>query len=862
MADASLQAKAEVDRLVSNALTALEAYMSYSQEKIDEIVKQMSLAGHAAQMVLAKAAVEETGRGIYEDKITKNIFATEYIYHSIKYEKTVGIIDENEEEDYFEIAEPVGVIAGVTPVTNPTSTTMFKSIISTKTRNPIVFAFHPSAQKCSREAARIVRDAALAAGAPEHCIQWVENPSLEATSLLMNHPNISLVLATGGSGMVRAAYSTGKPALGVGPGNVPCFIEKTADIKQSVTDLILSKSFDNGMICASEQAAIIEAPIYNEVVEYMKLNKCYFATKDEIEKLVPIVIDPQKDAVNPKIVGMYPYMIAEMAGIHIPKDTKLICCEIDGVGDEFPLSREKLSPVLAVLKAKDAKQGIELAEKMVLLGGLGHSSVIHSNDQKVIEQFAKVCKTGRVIVNSPSSHGAIGDLYNTNMPSLTLGCGSYGNNSTTSNVTAINLLNKKRVAKRRVNMQWFKVPEKIYFEFGSVQYLEKMPDISRVFIVTDESMVKLGYVDRVLYHLRKRKDHVHCEIFSEVEPDPSFDTIKKGVAAINLFKPDMILALGGGSPMDAAKGMWLYYEQPDVDFSALAQKFLDIRKRAYKIPNLGRKCKMVAIPTTSGTGSEVTSFAVITDKENNIKYPLADYSLTPDVAIIDPDFVMTVPPSVTADTGIDVLTHAIEAYVSILASDYTDALAMKAIQMVFEYLPQAYRDGKNEKAREKMHNASAIAGMAFTNAFLGVNHSMAHKLGGEFQIPHGRANAILLPWVIEYNGVVTPTKFVSFPKYSYYIAPEKYQEIARNLGLPAKTPEEGVKSLANAVRKLIAEVNIPMTIKDCKVDEKAFLSRVDYLADKAFEDQCTTANPRLPLVSELKELFIKAYYGK
>lgn len=858
----SVSSKGEIDALLVKAVKALDEYMSYSQEKIDEIVKQMALAGHAAQAKLAKMAIDETGRGIYEDKITKNIFATEYIYHSIKHEKTVGVISENEEEEYMEIAEPVGVIAGVTPVTNPTSTTMFKSIIAAKTRNPIVFAFHPSAQKCSVEAARIVRDAAIAAGAPENAIQWIENPSLDATKHLMNHPDVSLVLATGGAGMVRSAYSTGKPALGVGPGNVPCFIEKTANVKRAVTDLILSKSFDNGMICASEQAAIIEEPIYKETTDYMKFNKCYFAAKEEIEKLTPFIILPETGGVNSKIVGMAPYLIAEMAGITIPKDTKIICCEIGGVGEGYPLSKEKLSPVLAVLKAKNADHGIELAEKMISFGGLGHSSVIHSKDEAIINKFASVCKTGRIIVNSPSSHGAIGDLYNTNMPSLTLGCGSYGNNSTTSNITAINLINKKRMAKRKVNMQWFKIPEKIYFEFGSVGYLEKMPNISRAVIVTDESMVRLGYVNKVLYHLRKRNDYVHCEIIGDVETDPSFDTVRRGAEIMRNFKPDVIIALGGGSAMDAAKGMWLFYEQPDVDFNALAQKFLDIRKRVYKIPDLGKKAKLVAIPTTSGTGSEVTSFAVITDRENDIKYPLADYALTPDVAIIDPDFVMTVPPSVTADTGLDVLTHAIEAYVSILASDYTDALAAKAIQLVFKYLPRAYKDGKDERAREKMHNASCIAGMAFTNAFLGVNHSMAHKLGGEFHIPHGRANAVLLPWIIEYNGEPTPTKFASFPKYDHYIAPEKYQEIAAMLGLKAETQAEGVASLSKAVRDLIKELNIPATIKECGVEERSFLSKIDYLSEKAFEDQCTTANPRMPLVSELKELYIRAYYGK
>ncbi len=851
-----------VDDLVSKANKALEAYMKLDQEQIDNIIKEMSLAGVDKHMYLAKLAVEETGRGVYEDKITKNLFATEYIYHSIKYEKTVGVIDKNEEEDYMEVAEPVGVVAGVTPVTNPTSTTMFKAIISTKTRNPIIFAFHPSAQKCSSESAKVLRDAAVKAGAPEDCIQWIEVPSLEATSALMNHPGVALILATGGSGMVKAAYSTGKPALGVGPGNVPCFIEKTANIERSATDLILSKAFDYGMICASEQAAIIEEPIYKEFTDYMKKHHCYFTTKAETKRVEGVVMNLEKGMVNAAIVGKSPVEIAKLAGIDIPEDTKILCCEIGGVGDKYPLSKEKLSPVLAIIKAKNVDEGIALSEKMVEIGGLGHSSVVHSNDDDVITAFSNRLKTGRIIINSPSTHGAIGDIYNTNMPSLTLGCGSYGKNSTTSNVTAINLINKKRVAIRRVNMQWFKIPEKIYFEPGSVQYLSKMPNITKAFIVTDPYMVKLGYVDKVLYHLRNRHGYVHCEIFSDVEPDPSIETVKKGAEMMRNFDPDVIIALGGGSPMDAAKGMWLFYEHPEARFSDMALKFMDIRKRVYKFPAMGKKSKFVAIPTTSGTGSEVTSFAVITDKKKGIKYPLADYELTPDVAIIDPDFVMSVPARVTANTGLDVLTHAIEAFVSVLASDYTDALAMKAIELVFKYLPRAYKDGNDAVAREKMHNASCIAGMAFTNAFLGINHSLAHKLGGEFHVPHGAANAILLPHVIEYNGSTTPTKFASFPKYEKFIAPEKYTEIARHVGLPCSTPEEGVKSLADAVRSLMKELDMPMTIKACDIDEKVYLSKLEYLADKAFEDQCTPANPRMPLIKELVDLYKKAYYGK
>jgi len=756
------------------------------------------------------------------------------------------------------VAEPVGVIAAVTPVTNPTSTTMFKSLIAIKTRNPIIFAFHPSAQKCSAEAARVVRDAAVKAGAPEDCIQWIEQPSIEATQMLMNHPKVALILATGGAGMVQAAYSTGKPALGVGPGNVPCYIEKTADVKRAATDLILSKTFDNGMICASEQAVIVDKAISKEFEKFMKENKCYFLNSEETRKLEKTAIDEVKCAMNPAVVGQPAYKIAKMAGFEVPEDTKILIAKLNGVGPEYPLSKEKLSPILAYYIVDGWEQGIRIAEEMVEFGGLGHSAVIHSENEKVIDEFARRIKAGRLIINSPSTHGAIGDIYNTNMPSLTLGCGSFGRNSTTDNVSAVNLINKKRVAKRRVNMQWFKIPEKIYFQAGATQYLEKMPDISKAFIVTDPYMAKLGYVDRVLYYLRKRRDYVHCEIFSEVEPDPSVDTVLKGYDLMKKFQPDVIIALGGGSAIDAAKGMWLYYENPDTDFNSLRLKFMDIRKRVFKFPKLGKKAKFVAIPTTSGTGSEVTSFAVITDRKNNTKYPLADYELTPDVAIIDPEFVMTVPPSVTADTGMDVLTHAIEAYVSVMASDFTDGLAIKAIQLVFEYLPRSYKNGNDKLAREKMHNASCIAGMAFTNAFLGINHSLAHKLGGEFHIPHGRANAILLPHVIEYNAS-KPSKFVSYPKYETFIADRKYAEIAKALGLPATTVEEGVKSLIKAIRDLMKELNLPMTIAECKVDKKEFLSKVPMLAEKAFEDQCTTANPRLPLIKELEEIYIKAY---
>lgn len=849
----------QINGLIERAMVARDKFLKLDQEAIDRITRAMALAGQAAHMELARMAVEETGRGILEDKVTKNIFATEYVYHSIKYDKTVGVIEDNAEEDFMLVAEPVGIVCGVTPVTNPTSTTMFKSIISTKTRNPIIFAFHPSAQQCSSEAARIVREAAVEAGAPEDCVLWVEQPSIEATQKLMTHPEVAVILATGGSGMVRAAYSSGKPALGVGSGNVPCIIDQSADIKQACNDLVLSKSFDNGMICASEQAAIIHEAIYKEVVNELKSQNVYFTSPEETRRLAEVVI--MDGHVNSKIVGMKPVFIAGLAGIKVPENTRILACEIEGVGPEFPLSREKLSPVLGILKAKDGDHSIRLADQMLNFGGLGHSAVLHAQDNKVIDEFSLAMKAGRIIINSPSTHGAIGDIYNTNMPSLTLGCGSYGGNSTTSNVSAVNLINLKRVAKRRVNMQWFKLPRKIYFEANSLQYLEKMQDISRVFIVTDETIQSLGYVDKVMYHLRKRQIPVQIQVFNQVEPDPSLATIRAGAREMERFNPDVIIALGGGSPIDAAKGMWLFYEQPDADFAGMAQKFLDIRKRVYKFPKLGKKASLVAIPTTSGTGSEVTSFAVITDKDKGIKYPLADYELTPDVAIIDPMLVQSVPKKVAADTGLDVLTHALEAYVSIMASDYTDALAMKAIQLVFEYLPASY-EVADKKAREKMHNASCIAGMAFANAFLGVNHSMAHKLGHEFQVSHGLANALLLPHVIEYNGCPNPSKVASFPKYEYYIAHTKYAEIARALGLPASTPEEGVKSLANAVRDLMKRVGMPLSLKELGVPEMAFKEKVSMLANHAFEDQCTTANPRMPLIAELEDLLCKAYYGK
>ena len=848
-----------INNLVERAKKASEEFMKLDQEAVDRITKAMAMAGLEKHMYLAKLAVGETRRGVYEDKITKNMFASEYIYHSIKYGKTVGVIEDNPNDDYQLIAEPIGVIAGVTPVTNPTSTVMFKSIIAAKTRNVIIFGFHPSAQFCSSEAARILREAGIKAGAPKDFILWIDNPSIEATTALMKHPGVNLILATGGKGMVNTAYSCGKPALGVGPGNVPCYIDKTAKLDQSVTDLIMSKSFDNGMICASEQSVIIDEAIQKEFEDIMIKYGCYFVNAEEKAALEKYMFAPD-GKLNSNVVGQSAYLIALRSGFEIPQDTKVLVVREEGVGPRYPFSKEKLSPVLAYYVVEDESIAIPLAEHIIEFGGLGHSAVIHSTNEETISKFSNTVNAGRIIVNSPATHGAIGDIYNTNMPSLTLGCGTFGGNSTTDNVSSVNLINIKKVAKRKVNMQWFKIPEKIYFEAGSLEYLEKMPDLKRCFIVTDESMEKLGYVDKVLYHIRKRIEHVHCQIFSNVETNPSFDTIMKGVEEMKVFEPNCIIALGGGSAIDAAKGMWLFYENPDADINGLKLKFMDIRKRTYKYPKLGKKTKLVAIPTTSGTGSEVTSFAVITDRKNNIKYPLADYELTPNVAIIDPELVMSLPRVQTADTGMDVLTHCLEAYVSNMASDFTDGLAEKGAELVVNNLIEAYNHPDNAIAREHMHNASTIAGMAFTNAFLGINHSLAHKIGAEFHISHGRTNAILLPYVIRYNASM-PTKFVSFPKYESFIADKRYESIAKRMGIKAKTTEEAIDKLIEFICDMNKKLDIESSFSEYGIAEKEFLAKLDDLAEKAFEDQCTTANPRMPLVRELKQIMLDAYYG-
>lgn len=857
----------EINSLVANAKQALESFYSYDQAMIDHIVAKVSVAALNAHGNLAKLAADETKRGVFEDKATKNLFAVEYVINHMRHLKTVGVISEDDVKGITEIADPVGVVCGITPVTNPTSTTIFKTLICLKTRNPIIFAFHPNAQKSSMEAAKICYEAALIAGCPEHAIQWIEMPTMEKTNLLMNHEGVATILATGGNAMVKAAYSCGKPALGVGAGNVPAYIEKTANIKRAVADIVMSKSFDNGMVCASEQAAIIDKEIYEETVKEFKSYGVYICNAKEkvlLEKYMFGVSNKDeydKAKLNPNVVGKSAKWIANEAGFEIPDNHLILGVVCSEVGIQEPLTREKLSPVLAILKSKSAEEGIKMARLMVEFNGLGHSAAIHSDNKEIVNQFSKQMSAIRIIHNSPSTFGGIGGVYNAFIPSMTLGCGSYGHNSVGDNVSAINLLNIKKVGRRKNNMQWFKVPSKIYFERDSLEYLRQMREVEKVFIVTDRQMVDLGYVNRVTDQLHLRRNQVSIQLFCDVEPDPSIDTVLRGYEIMKSFEPDTIIALGGGSPMDAAKVMWLYYENPDVNFDDLKQKFMDIRKRAFRYPELGKKSKLVCVPTTSGTGSEVTPFAVISDKKENKKYPLADYSLTPTVAIIDPSLTMSLPKSVTADTGMDVLTHAIEAYVSILANDYTDALALQAIKLVFDYLKRSVDNGKDDPvAREKMHNASTIAGMAFGNAFLGISHSMAHKVGGVFHLIHGRTNAILLPYVIRYNGT-RPQKLSTWPKYESYVADQKYADIARFIGLKFDTVEEGVVALSNAVYDLGRSIGIDMSFKDQGVDETEFMKAVDEIAYLAYEDQCSPANPRLPMVEDMKEILIKAYHG-
>ncbi|ETJ19871.1 Bifunctional acetaldehyde-CoA/alcohol dehydrogenase [human gut metagenome] len=845
-----------IDSLAEKGQEALKELSKKSQHEINDIVHQMSMAAVDQHMHLAKLAYDETGRGIYEDKAIKNLYASEYIWNSIKDNKTVGIIGEDKQKGLTYVAEPIGVICGVTPTTNPTSTTIFKAMIAIKTGNPIIFAFHPSAQQSSKYAAKVILEAATKAGAPKDCIQWIEVPSIEATKQLMNHKDIALVLATGGSGMVKSAYSTGKPALGVGPGNVPTYIEKTAHIKRAVNDIIGSKTFDNGMICASEQVMVVDKEVYTDVVKEFKLHQTHFVNKNELQQLEDAIMNEDKTAVKPDIVGKSAVDIAKLSGISVPEKTKLLVAEIDGIGKDYPLSREKLSPVLAMVTAKSTGHALQICEDILKFGGLGHTAVIHTEDSQLQQKFGLKMKACRVLVNTPSAVGGIGNMYNELIPSLTLGCGSYGRNSISHNVSAVDLLNIKTIAKRRNNMQWFKLPPKVYFEENSVMYLTEMDNVERVMIVCDPGMVNIGYTDIVEQVLRRRENQPQIKVFNEVEPNPSTHTVYKGLEMFINFQPDTIIALGGGSAMDAAKAIWMFFEHPETSFFGAKQKFLDIRKRTYKITK-PKNAKFICIPTTSGTGSEVTPFAVITDSETHVKYPLADYALTPDIAIVDPQFVLSVPKDVAADTGMDVLTHAIESYVSVMASDYTRGLSLQAIKLTFDYLKSSVQEN-DKHSREKMHNASTMAGMAFANAFLGISHSIAHKIGGEYGIPHGRTNAILLPHVIRYNAK-DPQKHALFPKYDFFRADTDYADIAKFLGLKGNTTEELVDALANAVYDLGCSVGIDMNLKSQGVTEELLHSTIDRMAELAFEDQCTTANPKEPLISELKGIIETAY---
>lgn len=851
------EAEKIVDGLVKEAHKALDIMDGFDQEKVDYITHQMVEAGQDAHMELAIEAVKETGRGVVEDKAIKNMFATEEIWHNIRKDKTVGVIEDDKADELIKVAEPLGVLAGITPVTNPTSTVLFKAIIAMKTRNPIIFSFHPQALESSRHAAKVVADAAIAAGAPKGAIQWIDKPSRATSTALINHPGVACTLATGGPGMVKAAYSTGKPALGVGPGNGPVYIEKSAKLKRAVNDIVLSKTFDNGMICATENSAVVDKEIYDDFKQLMQANRVYFVPKKDHAKLRQTMFNPQTGGVNGPIAGMSAMKIAKLADIKVPADTQVLAVEINKIGKEELLSGEKLSPVLSIFKADSQKDAFAKCDALLEYGGLGHTAAIQTTDMDLARRFGVEMKASRVIVNSPAGLSGIGNLYNRMTPSLTLGTGSWGANSISHNVTDYDLLNIKTIAKRRNNMQWIKLP-RVYFERDSVRYLKDMPDINRVFIVTGPSIQAHGYVDVVTDQLKLRQNQVQYLVFSDVENDPSSDTVKKGVEMMKAFKPDTIIALGGGSPLDAAKGMWMFYESEDASFFGAKQKFLNIRKRAYRFDK-PKKCQMVAIPTTSGTGSEVTPFAVITDSKTHVKYPLTDYALTPDVAIVDTQFVDTVPKGNIAASGLDVLCHGIESYVSNMASDYTRPLSLQAIKLVFDNLTASYNG--DEHARAEMHNASTLAGMAFANAFLGINHSIAHKLGGEFGLTHGIAIAITMPHVIKFNASL-PKKFATWPKYETFRADEDYARIARHVGLTGKTNEELIQKLCDKIRDLAHSVGVTLSLKAWGVDKKHFDQAVDHLAVLAYEDQCTTANPQEPLISDLKQIMIDEYDGK
>ena len=842
---------------------AQEVFATYTQEQVDNIFYEAAKAANQQRIPLAKMAVEETGMGVVEDKVIKNNYAAEYIYNAYRYTKTCGVIEEDKAYGTKKIAEPIGLIAAVIPTTNPTSTAIFKTLIALKTRNAIIISPHPRAKNCTIAAAKIVLDAAVKAGAPEGIISWIDVPSLELTNEVMR--NSDTILATGGPGMVNAAYSSGKPALGVGAGNTPVIIDETADIKMAVSSIIHSKTFDNGMICASEQSVTVMEPIYKEVKKEFEVRGCYFLKKDEIEKVRKTILI--NGALNAKIVGQSAYKIAKLAGVEVPEDTKILIGEVESVDISEEFAHEKLSPVLAMYKAKTFDEALAKAERLVADGGYGHTASLYI-DERESEKMAKhaaAMKTCRIVINTPSSHGGIGDLYNFKMtPSLTLGCGSWGGNSVSENVGVKHLLNIKTVAERRENMLWFRAPEKVYFKKGCMPVaLSELKDVlgkKRAFIVTDSFLYMNGYTKPITDKLNEMGIVYQC--FSDVQPDPTLANAQAGAKAMAAFQPDVIIALGGGSAMDAGKIMWVMYEHPEVDFQDMAMRFIDIRKRVYTFPKMGEKAYFVAIPTSSGTGSEVTSFAVITDQETGVKYPLADYELMPNMSIVDVDNMMSQPKGLTSASGVDVLTHALEAYASVMASDYTDGLALKAMKNVFEYLPRAYEDGTDVEARSKMADASCMAGMAFNNAFLGVCHSMAHKLGAFHHIPHGVANALLISLVVDYNAAECPRKMGTFSQYQYPHTMARYAECARFVGIQAKDDAEAVKKLIDKIEELKAAVGIKKTIAEYGVDEKYFLETLDAMVEQAFDDQCTGANPRYPLMSELKDMYLRAYYGK
>lgn len=855
-----------VDALMAKMDAMREAqkeFATFTQEQVDRIFLAAASAANMQRIPLAKMAVEETGMGVVEDKVIKNHYAAEYIYNAYKDTKTCGVIEEDSAYGIKKVAEPIGLIAAVIPTTNPTSTAIFKTLIALKTRNAIIISPHPRAKASTIAATKIVLEAAEKAGAPKGIIGWIDVPSLELTNEVMKGADI--ILATGGPGMVKSAYSSGKPALGVGAGNTPVIIDDTADIKMAVSSIIHSKTFDNGMICASEQSVTVLEGIYEEVKKEFQVRGCYFLKPDEIEKVRKTIII--NGALNAKIVGQSAYKIAKLAGVEVPEDTKIIIGEVESVDISEEFAHEKLSPVLAMYKAKTFDEAIKKAERLIEDGGYGHTSslYINVNEKEKMAKHAEAMKTCRILINTPSAHGGIGDLYNFKLaPSLTLGCGSWGGNSVSENVGVKHLINIKIVAERRENMLWFRAPEKVYFKKGclpvALDELKNVMGKKRAFIVTDSFLYKNGYTRCITDKLNEME--ITYTVFSDVQPDPTLANAQAGAQAMTAFEPDVIIALGGGSAMDAAKIMWVLYEHPEADFQDMAMRFVDIRKRVYTFPKMGEKAYFVAVPTSSGTGSEVTPFAVITDQETGVKYPLADYQLMPNMAIIDTDNMMSQPKSLTSASGVDVLTHALEAYVSVMATDYTDGLALKAMKNVFEYLPIAYNDGTNVEARNKMADASCMAGMAFANAFLGVCHSMAHKLGAFHHLPHGIANALLISLVVEFNAAECPRKMGTFSQYQYPHTQARYAECARFVGIQAQDDAEAVRKLIDKIEELKAAVGVKKTIAEYGVDEQYFLDHLDAMVEQAFDDQCTGANPRYPLMSEIKEMYLRAYYGK